>query len=136
MCFAVTPTDVVQADCWAAVVHPSDMPAPVLGPVKEITVTVAASCERRMVELTLRDLAGQTAFELIELRPAPDGLMGRWRAGFRLRARHNVVGDAQIYALLRLITGSMRWVEVRKESASIIPSEPADGRADDSATAA
>ena len=92
-----------------------------LGTVKEIVVTVAAPYERRTLETTLTELAGQTAFDLIELRQSPDGLLGQWHARFRLRAPRGVVGDAQIYTLLRCFAGELRWVQISKEPAREIP---------------
>lgn len=94
--------------------------------IQEISVTVAASYERAVLKAELSNRAAHTALDLVDLRPSPDGLLGRWLARFRLRAVHGVIGDAQIYTLLRFLTGDIRWVDVWKETVRRIPSEFAD----------
>lgn len=91
--------------------------------IQEISVTVAASYERTALKAELSDRATHTALDLVDLRPSPDGLLGRWLARFRLRAVHGVIGDAQIYTLLRFLTGDIRWMDVRKETVRRISSE-------------
>lgn len=99
----------------------SNAPRTSHSPIKEILVTLAAPYEQPTLETALSELAGQTAFDLAELRPSPDGLLGQWHARFRLRAPRGIVGDAQIYALLRCFAGDLRWVEISKELAHEIP---------------
>ena len=97
-----------------------------LGPIKEIVVTLVAPFEQPTLERTVTELAEHTAFDLAELRPSPDGLMGQWHARFRLRAPRGIVGDAQIYDLLRYFAGELRWVEISKEPGYEIPAHLAD----------
>ena len=92
----------------------SNAPQSALGPVKEVVVTLVAAYGQPTLETALVELSEQTAFDLVELRPASDGLLDRWHARFRLRAPRGVVGDAQIYDLLRCFAGELRWVEIGK----------------------
>ena len=99
----------------------SNAPQSALGPVKEVVVTLVAAYGQPTLETALAELAEQTAFDLVELRPASDGLLDRWHAHFRLRAPRGVVGDAQIYDLLRNFAGELRWVEIGKLPLHDIP---------------
>lgn len=87
---------------------------PVPMAVREIAVTIAGPSDRRALERELAEAAERSAFTFDSLHPVPGAAPGLWTAGFRLRAERGVVGDTQIYALLRLLADSTRWVEVRK----------------------
>ena len=103
-----------------------NLPQSALGPVKEIVVTLVAPFEQPTLERAVTELAEHTAFDLVELRPSPDGLLDRWHALFRLRAPRGIVGDAQIYDLLRYFAGELRWVEISKAPLHDIPGHLAD----------
>ena len=72
---------------------------------------------------SLRGLTGGTAFYFAGLshdadESLPQAYGGRWqqhyRARFALEARQGVVGDPQIFALLRSLTGRYRWSRVER----------------------
>lgn len=106
-------------------------PGSPLGPVKEIVVTLAAPYGQRTLETALVELCEQTAFDLVELRQSSDGLLDHWHARFRLRAPRGIVGDAQIYHLLRCFAGELRWVEISKEPLREMPANLAGLMEDD-----
>ena len=72
---------------------------------------------------SLRGLTGGTAFYFAGLSHDADGSLprahgGRWRQHYRARfalgAREGVVGDPQIFALLRSLTERYRWSRVER----------------------
>ena len=85
--------------------------------VDEVTVTLASAHDRDDLIGVLDGLSQQTAFDFVEVRPAAQGVAERWHARFRLSARNGVVGDTQIFALLRFLTGDVRWLDVSKRPA-------------------
>jgi hypothetical protein len=87
---------------------------PVPMAVREIAVTLAGAADGGIMERELAEAAACSAFTLEALHAVPGAAPGLWTAAFRLRAERGVVGDAQIYALLRLLSDTARWVEVRK----------------------
>lgn len=86
---------------------------PALNHADDVTVTVASSYDRHELLDVLDRRAHHTAFDLVGLEAEGDAA-DRWSATFRLRAAHGVVGDTQIYALLRFLTGDVRWLNVTK----------------------
>lgn len=98
-----------------ALLSASNSREPRLQPIGAVAVTLAGDGDPDRLEYALHAVAEHTAFGLDELRACPAGSAARWEAVFRLRAVHGVIGDAQIYALLRLMTGNLRWLGVRKE---------------------
>lgn len=89
-----------------------------------VAVTLASSQGPENLRALLAGLARHTAFDLVALDRTEAG--AGWIAKFRLRAVRGAVGDTQIYALLRFLTGDVRWVDVKKEPApalsdSLIP---------------
>lgn len=74
-----------------------------------VEVTVAAAANED-VPAALHHVAADTAF-------APTGAMswdGGWRCRFVLRAPEGVMGDAQVFDLLRRIGTRWRWTGVEK----------------------
>lgn len=100
-----------------------NVPQPVVASCKRITVTLVAPYDYDALKAELLDVCEQSAFVLVHLVPSPEGLLGHWCATFQLRARHGVVGNAQIYALLRFLSGELNWLAVKKEPVREIPPE-------------
>jgi len=94
--------------------HRQDVSRTLVGFEQEITVSLTGPLNRPLMERAARAAAAGSAFELTSLRPDPSGSRGSWDAVFRLRAAVGVVGDAQIFALLRLLSGPVAWTGVRK----------------------
>ena len=86
--------------------------------VEDITVTLASACDQSTLQDKLDRLSSDTAFDLVGLRP--DDTSDLWHAMFRLSAPNGVVGDTQIYALLRFLSGEIRWLNVTKATEAVV----------------